>query len=291
MRKLSLSLLSVAVVSTFSAMAEDTLSTIERLTIIGSSQAVNDIPGSAAYISQQELDVFSYTDISRVLGSTPGVYVQEEDGYGLRPNIGMRGTGTSRNDKITVMEDGVLIAPAPYVAPAAYYFPTTGRLEAVEIIKGSSSVKYGPRTTGGVLNLVSRSIPQAELAGRIDATMTAISTALPHIQAGKLRVLGVANEERTPLYPQAPTLRESGLPSVVGYGWYGLMVPLATPAAVVQRLNRETNAVLADAEMRKKVEAAGLQVRGGTPGDFAAFIDSEMRKWAQVIQAADIKPE
>ena len=121
--------------------------------------------------------------------------------------------------------------------------------------------------------------------------MTAISTALPHIQAGKLRVLGVANEERTPLYPQAPTLRESGLPSVVGYGWYGLMVPLATPAAVVQRLNRETNAVLADAEMRKKVEAAGLQVRGGTPGDFAAFIDSEMRKWAQVIQAADIKPE
>lgn len=129
------------------------------------------------------------------------------------------------------------------------------------------------------------------LAGRIDATMTAISTALPHIQAGKLRVLGVANEERTPLYPQAPTLRESGLPSVVGYGWYGLMVPVATPAAVVQRLNRETNAVLADAEMRKKVEAAGLQVRGGTPGDFAAFIDSEMRKWAQVIQAADIKPE
>jgi Fe(3+) dicitrate transport protein len=171
MHKLSLSLLSVAVVSTFCAAAEDTLSTIERLTIIGSSQAVNDIPGSAAYISQQELDVFSYTDISRVLGSTPGVYVQEEDGYGLRPNIGMRGTGTSRNDKITVMEDGVLIAPAPYVAPAAYYFPTTGRLEAVEIIKGSSSAKYGPRTTGGVLNLVSRSIPQAELAGRIDAAL------------------------------------------------------------------------------------------------------------------------
>ncbi|MGE0349926.1 Bug family tripartite tricarboxylate transporter substrate binding protein [Hydrogenophaga sp.] len=129
------------------------------------------------------------------------------------------------------------------------------------------------------------------LAGRIDATLTAISTALPHIQAGKLRVLGVANEERTPLYPQAPSLRESGLPTVVGYGWYGLMVPAGTPAAIVQKLNADTNAVLADPEMRKKVEAVGLQVRGGTSAEFATFIDSEIRKWTQVIQAANIKPE
>ncbi|NRQ41713.1 TonB-dependent receptor [Rheinheimera sp. YQF-2] len=171
MGKLSLSLLSVALMSAYATAAETELNAIERVSIIGSSQAVNDIPGSAGYISQQDLDTFSYTDISRVLATTPGVYVQEEDGYGLRPNIGMRGTGTGRNDKITVMEDGVLIAPAPYVAPAAYYFPTTGRLEAVEIIKGSSSVKYGPRTTGGVLNLVSRSIPQAALAGRLDAAL------------------------------------------------------------------------------------------------------------------------
>jgi len=114
---------------------------------------------------------------------------------------------------------------------------------------------------------------------------------LPHIQAGKLRVLGVANEERTPLYPQAPTLRESGLASVVGYGWYGLMVPAGTPAAIVQKLNAETNAVLSDPEVRKKVEAVGLQVRGGTSAEFSAFIDSEIRKWTQVIQAANIKPE
>ncbi|WOB09996.1 tripartite tricarboxylate transporter substrate binding protein [Piscinibacter gummiphilus] len=129
------------------------------------------------------------------------------------------------------------------------------------------------------------------LAGRLDATLTAISTAVPHVQAGKLRVLAVANEERTPLYPQAPTLRESGLPSVVGYGWYGLMVPAGTPAAIVQRLNAETNAVLADAEIRKKAEAVGLQPRGGTPAAFASFIQSETRKWAQVIKAANITAE
>ena len=129
------------------------------------------------------------------------------------------------------------------------------------------------------------------MAGRIDATLTAISTALPHIQAGKLRVLAVANEERTPLYPDAPTIRESGFPNVTGYGWYGLMMPAGTPSAVVQKLNAETNAVLADAEMRRKAEAVGLQLRGGTPAQFAAFIESETRKWAQVIKTANIKAD
>lgn len=129
------------------------------------------------------------------------------------------------------------------------------------------------------------------LAGRIDATLTAISTAVPHIQAGKLRVLAVANEERTPLYPQAPSLRESGHPTVVGYGWYGLLVPAGTPAAIVSRLNSETNAVLADATVRQKAEAVGLQLRGGTAAAFAAFMGGESRKWAQVIKAANITAE
>jgi len=129
------------------------------------------------------------------------------------------------------------------------------------------------------------------LAGRIDGTLTAISTAIPHIQAGKLRVLAVANEERTPLHPQTPTFRESGLPSVVGYGWYGLMVPAGTPPSIVQRLNLETNAVLVDADIRRKAEAVGLQLRGGSAAEFAAFIDSETRKWSQVIKAANITAE
>jgi len=127
------------------------------------------------------------------------------------------------------------------------------------------------------------------LAGRIDATLTAITTAVPHIESGKLRALAVANEQRTPLYPQTPTFVESGLPSVVGYGWYGLMAPAGTPAAVVQRLNAETNAAIGDAAIRKRSEAAGLQLRGGTAAEFRAFVDAETRKWAQVIKAADIK--
>ncbi len=129
------------------------------------------------------------------------------------------------------------------------------------------------------------------LAGRIDATLTAISTAIPHIQAGKLRVLGVANEERTPLYPQALTLREQGLADVVGYGWYGMLAPAGTPPGIVARMNAELNAAVADPDIRQKAQAAGLQLRGGRPEEFSTFMEAETRKWARIIEVANITVE
>ena len=123
--------------------------------IIGGSRGLKNIPGSSTYITPRELARFTNSDPMRVLRNTPGIIIQEEDGFGLRPNIGMRGTGTDRTSKITVMEDGILAAPAPYAAPAAYYFPNAARMQGVEIIKGSSAIKYGPFTTGGVLNYLS----------------------------------------------------------------------------------------------------------------------------------------
>ncbi|MBU2288302.1 MAG: tripartite tricarboxylate transporter substrate binding protein, partial [Gammaproteobacteria bacterium] len=129
------------------------------------------------------------------------------------------------------------------------------------------------------------------LAGRIDATLTAITTAIPHIQAGKLRVLAVANEERTPLFPDAKTFREQGLPDVVGYGWYGMMAPAGTPDAIVQRLNGVINAALKEPAIRDKSAGLGLELRGGTPAEFAQFIDREAAKWAKVIKAANITAE
>jgi Fe(3+) dicitrate transport protein len=140
---------------------------VEQITIFGSQEALDATPGSGVYIDSQQLQDYAVTDIMRVLSSAPGVYFMEEDGYGLRPNIGMRGNSSDRSEKVTILEDGVLAAPAPYASPAAYYFPTVGRMSAVEILKGSSSVKYGPRTSGGVINLVSTAIPET-FGGKFD---------------------------------------------------------------------------------------------------------------------------
>lgn len=129
------------------------------------------------------------------------------------------------------------------------------------------------------------------LAGRVDATMTAITSALPHIQAGKLRVLGVASEQRSPIYPSAPTLREQGFAKVVGYGWFGFMAPAATPQHIVDRLSEEVKAILADAMVKQKLAGLGLQAQGSSPAEFAAFIEQEMARWAEVIRIAGIKSE
>ena len=132
---------------------------LSAVTIIGSEEQAKQIAGSAHVIDSEELAKFEYTDIQKILAGVPGVTFRNEDGYGLRPNISIRGTRDDRSGKITLMEDGVLIAPAPYSASSAYYFPTAGRMSGAEVMKGSSAIKNGPYTVGGVLNLLSTPIP------------------------------------------------------------------------------------------------------------------------------------
>jgi tripartite-type tricarboxylate transporter receptor subunit TctC len=129
------------------------------------------------------------------------------------------------------------------------------------------------------------------LASRLDATLTALATALPHIQSGALRVLGVASAERSAIYPEALTLREQGLSNVIASGWYGFMAPAATPAAIVARLQAEVMRVLADPEVKQKLVVQGLEARPGTAAEFGTFIDDETRRWGEVIRAAGLKGE
>ncbi len=139
---------------------------IENIIIVGYPA---DVSGSAHVLDKEELSIFKASDMLRMLRSVPGVYIQEEDGFGLRPNIGIRGSGIDRSGKIAVMEDGVLIAPAPYTASSAYYFPTARRMSAIEVLKGPSAVAVGPRTTGGALNMVSTQIPdEMGMSGELD---------------------------------------------------------------------------------------------------------------------------
>ncbi len=132
---------------------------LDMVSVVGSVEAAKDMPGSASYIGTEDIRDQSYSDINRILRKAPGVNIREEDGFGLFPNISFRGVDTTRSAKITVMEDGVLVAPAAYSAPAAYFNPAGGRMSGVEVLKGGSQVMYGPHITGGVMNYLSTPIP------------------------------------------------------------------------------------------------------------------------------------
>lgn len=158
--------LAISAVSTSLVNAQESDSSIQEVTIIGSTEQAQRIAGSAHFIGSEKLAQFAYSDIQRIAREVPGVAIQIEDGYGLRPNIGIRGVATERSGRITLLEDNVLIAPAPYSAPSAYYFPTVGRLSAIEVVKGPAAITQGPYTIGGALNMVSTPIPN-DFSGNI----------------------------------------------------------------------------------------------------------------------------
>ncbi len=140
---------------------------IERISIIGNQRSMELTAGSVAMVNELELEQFEYDDIARILATIPGVNVRLEDGFGLRPNIGFRGVTPERSKKINIMEDGLLIGPAPYSAPAAYFFPLTSKMVGVEVTKGPAAIKYGPNTVAGALNMITRSVPELD-EGQID---------------------------------------------------------------------------------------------------------------------------
>ena len=146
--------------SFFVSVNADEGTEVEEVTIIGTKEDVKELAGSGAVISNEDLQKAMDTDIHKILSAVPGVYFRTEDGYGLRPNISIRGTSIDRSAKVTLMEDGILIAPAPYTSASAYYFPTTGRINSVEVLKGPSAISQGPSTIGGAINLISTPIPE-----------------------------------------------------------------------------------------------------------------------------------
>lgn len=132
---------------------------LEEVTIL--RDKIKSLPGAGQYISLRALQQMNQPNVNNVLRTIPGINIRDEEGFGLRPNIGLRGTPVNRSAKITLMEDGMLVAPAPYADPSAYYFPTFARMQGVEVLKGSSQIKYGPYTIGGAVNLLSTSIPKS----------------------------------------------------------------------------------------------------------------------------------
>ncbi len=243
---------------------------VERVMLTGGQSGLDDVPGAAHYIGPRELETFSYNDVHRVLQGVPGVYVQEEDGYGLRPNIGLRGTGAERSSKITVMEDGVLAAPAPYAAPSAYYFPTVGRMQGVEVRKGSSQIKYGPYTTGGALNLISTQVPST-FTGRVNVLAGSDQGRTLHASVGdsydNVGFLAEAYQARTDGFKTLTGFAnaDAGLDYSTGFNKQDYLAKL--------RVNTDADAAVYQAltvKLSQTLETSNETYLGLTDSDFAA---------------------
>jgi len=129
------------------------------------------------------------------------------------------------------------------------------------------------------------------MAGHLPVMFEMGYAAVPSIKGGKTRALAVTSSQRLALLPEVPTMSEAGLPGFESYNWQGVVVAAATPRAVVDRLNKELNAVLALPEQRDAILATASEPGGGTPEQFRDLIRSETVKWAEVVKAAKIQPE
>lgn len=129
------------------------------------------------------------------------------------------------------------------------------------------------------------------IAGRVSLFFGSISTLKPQVDAGKLRAIAVTTAHRASAMPQLPTFIEAGLKGYEVNGWYGLLAPGKTPAAIVNRLNADLRQVLNDPDTRARFLQRGMEPAPGSPQEFAALIRNEIAKWAKVIRAAGIQPE
>ncbi len=162
---------------------------------------------------------------------------------------------------------------------------TAGHL-ASELLKGLAKISYQhiPYKGGGpaVVDL---------LSGQVQFMFATAASVIPHVHSGRLRALAVTSTQRLPSVPQLPTVSEAGVNGFEAVSWHGLVVPAATPAAVITRINTEFNAALAAPEVKERFAAQGIEARGGKPEEFATLLRAEIPKWTKVVRDSGAKVE
>ena len=143
------------------------VSILPRVDVIGSgTRSGTESSGSAAVIDGRTLEESRVFNVNEALRKVPGVHVRDEEGVGLRPNIGIRGLNPTRSTKTLLLEDGLPLSFAPYGDNASYYHPPIDRYESIEVSKGSQVIRFGPQTAGGVINYITPE-PQKEFGGLV----------------------------------------------------------------------------------------------------------------------------
>jgi tripartite-type tricarboxylate transporter receptor subunit TctC len=129
------------------------------------------------------------------------------------------------------------------------------------------------------------------IGGQVQVAFDNAPNVLPHVKAGRLRALGVSTGTRSPLAPELPTIAESGVPGFDVEVWFGVVAPAGTPRDVLQQLNAEINRALALPEVRRRFSEQGVRTIGGTPEQFGAYLQSQIKRWAKVVKDAGVRIE
>lgn len=142
---------------------------VPRVDVIGNQEQLLKTPSSATIIEQEELEASHVFSTNEALRKAPGLVLRDEEGFGMRPNIGVRGLNPTRSTKVLLLEDGIPVTYAPYGANESYYHPVIDRFSSIEVLKGASQIKFGPLTAGGVINYITPNAPQ-EFKGHVSIT-------------------------------------------------------------------------------------------------------------------------
>lgn len=264
-------LLAVAVAQSFlmtSVLAEtaDDLAVVEKITIVGHKEDPTKSTGSAYVVSEKELQKFEFTNVHSILRSVPGVYVREEDGQGTFPRVGIRASSSGRSDRISIMEDGIPAAMAPYANTSAYYFPNVGRMSAVEVLKGPEVLLYGPQTASGAVNLVSTAIP-AEAKGFLNTELASFDGKKIHAHYGDTQgqwgyLLETYQRENDGFHQLDRSSRDTGMDQAE------YLAKLGWQSAADARFKQSVNLKFLNADEINNVSYLGV-----TDADFAANPD------------------
>lgn len=238
------------------------------------------------------------------------------DGYTIFYNtsaivIGPALYGKVNYDTLKDFTPVLLTASVPMVLVVNPQLPARSVKEFVDLAKTrSGALNYSSSGTGTITHLASammstqtgiqtQHIPYkgsapglVDLAsGQTQFMIDTINTVLPYVRDNRLRGLAVTSAKRSPLLPDLPTLAEAGISGFEAAAWQGIVVPTGTPNEIVQKLNAEVNKALTHPDIRSRLAAQGADILGGTPTEYAAYLRSEMPRWAKAVKDSGAKAE
>ncbi len=235
------------------------------------------------------------------------VAASEPDGYTLL----MSSTASLTEKNVASFAPVTLVSASPYVIVANAKVPARNVKELIDYAKKNpGKLSFGSSGTGAashlsaelfkslagidMLHVPYKGTGQAVtdlLAGQIDLMFAPTQTVMPHVHAGRLKAFAVTSAKRFSILPDLPTVAEAGLPGYEAVGWFGLLAPAKTPAAIVEKLSADANKVLAEHDVKQQMLVAGTEPSGDTPAEFAGFIHADQSKWSRLMRERGITPE